>query len=125
MKALLRNPEGLPALLAQGVYAEPALIPASPWLSLTLPPEPTALAARHDPGTGEINLTWQQGNEEAWLWVVQSRAGGKWATAILPGRQTSHALSADASSSQPDLAAVSAVDRYGNAGPPALLEINI
>ena len=58
------------------------------------------------------------GNEPVWRWTLQIRINGVWTTEILPANQTAWTFS----NSQPDLIAVSAVDRVGNEGAPAVLQ---
>ena len=58
------------------------------------------------------------GAEPSWLWLLQTKTGTQWTTAILPGRATSKVL---AGKTPPDLIAVSAVDRCNNVGPATVL----
>ena len=116
MTALLENRDGLAQTLQTGLYAQPALVPASPWLD-DVPPDPPAVSAQADPVTHLGTLAWYAaGGEPAWLWVVQVRAAGTWTTQILPGARTSFTLSPSA-----DIAAVSAVDRCGNQSRPSVI----
>jgi hypothetical protein len=119
---LRRDPDGLTQRLLQDVYAQPALVPASPWLDRTAPSPPQALALAPDPnGAGQI-VTWRAsgakdsdksggGNAPSspWLWVVQMRrttttaAGGDqhtWTTTIVPGNQGSFSIPASSVASE-------------------------
>ena len=135
---------GVGDVLASGVYAEPALIPASPWLKsggsagAASPPLPKPLVTLAAPSGGEANATvtvsWRlpasAGGIAApapWLWVVQVKgAGGEnaaaatWTTRIVPGNQSTQTFPAAAT---PSAVSVFAVDRFGAAGPPAVLEV--
>lgn len=115
-KALASGPLG--AVLTGGVYREPALVPASPWLDADPPGRP-AITAKRGQGNG-VEIEWQPaGSEPVWQWVVQVNEGGAWQTFVLPGR--SRGCAVKASSGSADSVAVTAVDRCGNAGVPAIL----
>lgn len=113
MKNLSRNRE-LNETLARGLYTEPALIPASPWLGSTPPARPSLHAA--EKSGGAVKISWKPGDAgKPRLWVLQTRRAGRWTTLILPGDERSHV----AAGSAPDAIAVSAVDRVGNLSSPA------
>lgn len=115
MKALLNDNAGLGRTLQAGLYAQPALVPASPWLD-NAPPAAPIVAVWADPDTPQRTLTWQPtGSEPAWLWAVQARTAGVWTTQILPGARTSQPLPGGT-----DRVAVSAVDRCGNRSEPTV-----
>jgi uncharacterized lipoprotein YddW (UPF0748 family) len=93
------------------IYARPALIPPSPWLEKSFPEKPF--------------LTVENGRRAAWspagaerisVWVWQTRANGQWTTQIVPGGAGGIELAG-----QPELVAVTAIDRCGVASPPAVL----
>ena len=115
---LMQNVAGIADTLA-AVYAEPALIPASPWLDKSAPSRPVASAAR-DTVSREIDVRFvpSMRDQVSW-WVVQSRVGEEWVVAIVPGGERRHILSGDVDAV--DLIAVTAVDRNGNASTPALI----
>ena len=140
MKALMHDVDSIGEKLAP-LYAEPALVPASPWLDHTPPGRP-AIARYADPATGEpyVRLTPARG-EKTWLWVVRTRRGGVWTTEILPGSERTHRLApppaADSTSAvlagtpadslartapaaPVDRVVVTAVDRTGNESKPAV-----
>jgi uncharacterized lipoprotein YddW (UPF0748 family) len=117
VKALVQNRRGVADLLPREAYAQPALVPATPWLD-RLPPPPPKLNVNG--GNGRLTLRWEPVNgEPAWLWLVQTRTGGAWANEIVPCQERSRVLDAQ---ERPEIIAVSAVDRCGNIGPPAVLE---
>ena len=111
--ALMKNAV-LAAALTSEVYRQPALVPASPWLSAA------ALAApKLSVGTGKnsVQADWKKsGTETVRWWVVQSRAGGAWTTQIFPASQTA----ASWSGRRPDAVSVRAVDRAENLGAPVV-----
>ena len=110
-----------PTLLAQAVYAEPALVPASPWLD-DKPPGKPQFTLTNAAVSGEATIHWQPtGEEKPWLWLVQTKTAGQWRTEILPGNRT--VKPNEAVRVLPEVVAVTAVDRCGNASPTALLEL--
>ena len=112
------NAAALADRLHAQLYAEPALIPASPWLSKRRPARPTVTVradsatrdrvARLTPGDSRV-VTW-------WTVRVLDVAGGsdasQWHTFILPGAQR-RLVVAPAGAPQPARVIVTAVDRYG------------
>ncbi len=122
MKPLMQNREGISDLLAEELYAQPALVPASPWLSNTPPGKPI-LTLRKDETSGEIQLFWKPtGLQKVWLWVVQTRIGSKWTTLVLPGKQTSYRLNSN-DSERVESVAVFAVNRYETSGSPSIVQL--
>lgn len=145
MKALMpaagpENSGGVGELLATDVYAEPALVPASPWLSAGVAPPPKPVLAAGPAGEPTAGgaaamptlVSWRlpNGGSSApiappWLWVVQTRGSSAppsskaWSTSIVPGRQGARTFAAPL----PAAVSVFAVDRFGNAGPAAVLEL--
>ena len=119
---LMRNIDGIADRLAAS-YAEPALVPASPWLDRMPPGRPIAAVAR-DSATGAdrfvVRFAPQEGAKAmiGW-WVLQSRVNGTWRTTILPGVERRYILKDDEADA--DLVSVIAVDRSGNAGVAALV----
>ena len=121
MKALLKNYGGVADKLKAGEYAAPALVPASPWLEKTPPSQPSVYL-RSEEEADEQTLHWEpEGKEKVWLWVVQTCVERKWQTHILPSSTTHLTLKSTESIEQ---VAVSAVDRCGNQGASAMLDIS-
>lgn len=115
MKALMQNRRGLADLLASGVYTEPALVPASPWLGREDLPAPGITMQTE--GTGGQRLRWRlpEGRQARW-WLVRLKQGDRWETRILPGQATELLLGEDVVGSHVQVVAVTGVDRYGNEG---------
>jgi uncharacterized lipoprotein YddW (UPF0748 family) len=109
--------KALQRTLQNNLNAQPALVPASPWLSDTPPPKPASsvtdilggLRLNLNPGTNAASIRW---------WVVQTKSLGNWKTEILPRETSSQTLT-----SRPEVVAVTAVDRIGNASSPRVLEL--
>jgi uncharacterized lipoprotein YddW (UPF0748 family) len=83
MVALQQDREGIATLLQAGPYAQPALVPATPWLEDRAPPAPAlrAIGTRVsiEPGPGEPPRSW----------AVWRRQAGQWQLAVLPGSERS------------------------------------
>jgi hypothetical protein len=104
--------------LSTEVYAEPALVPASPWLDATPPARPTARAVR-DTVTGGVRLVLTPADQQAVrYWTVQALGPDAWTTRILPGSIRSHSVTRNRKEPLPEAIWVSAVDRVGNQSRP-------
>ncbi len=103
------------------LYAEPALIPASPWLSKRRPDAPAAVV-RVDRATGDyvLSLTPSTRGGVSWF-TVRARSQGAWRSWILPGAQRRLVVAGSEAGSEAGEAprvVVTAVDRYGNESAP-------
>lgn len=101
---------GLAERLRREAYAEPALVPPTPWLDATPPALPSARpldAAAHElqPGPGK----------PVWRWAVWRRRDRRWHFAVQPGADTRVAHEGA------ERIVVSAVDRLGNESAPCVL----
>ncbi|MCB9871018.1 MAG: family 10 glycosylhydrolase [Planctomycetes bacterium] len=105
MKGLLPADSQVAQALRRGPYAEPALIPASPWLDAQPPEVPEV---RVVPNGSERLLAWRpRGTEPAfWFVVYTRRPGAGWSLRIVPGQIRQVQLASDV-----DAVAVTAVDR--------------
>ncbi|MDF1502023.1 family 10 glycosylhydrolase [Roseisolibacter sp. H3M3-2] len=119
MKALMRNPGGLTDTLQAGVYAQPALIPESPWMPGRTPGRPQVRVAAGVPGQTLLELSPAAGEQRPWQWVVRARHGGTWTTEVVPGASARTAVPAPATRGAPDEVLVFALDPAGRAGPSA------
>jgi uncharacterized lipoprotein YddW (UPF0748 family) len=117
-KVIMQNADSIASRLAV-LYAEPALVPATPWLDAVPPPAPT-VAMSTDSASGEAIVRFAPADQQVIRhWIVQSRSDSTWHTRLLPGTART-AILKDAESAA-ELVSVSAVDRVGNAGPPTIL----
>ena len=127
---LMQDPAQLDERLAREAYAEPALVPASPWLHLPPPARPV-VALRTDAATGarvvdlrsgvdapRAGLTVTSTTVAPWQWAIQTRGPYGWSTTILPGA-TRVVVVAPSGEAMPLDVWVTAIDRVGNASPPA------
>jgi uncharacterized lipoprotein YddW (UPF0748 family) len=108
--ALMNNRDGIATLLQSGPYAEPALVPASPWLADPAPPRPPVLRRNGawvaiEPGPGAA----------AARWAVWQRRGGTWRFSVLPAAERQIDAGGD------DALALATVDRIGTLGELILL----
>jgi uncharacterized lipoprotein YddW (UPF0748 family) len=112
LRSVLENPALASAVRAQ--YAQPALVPLSPWLDST-PPEKPKLTVNN--GKNSLNVRWENaGAEPARWWLFQSHTNAVWTTEVFPADQTSRVLE----NSSPDAISVRAVDRLGNLSAPTV-----
>ncbi len=107
MKTLMADRGGVATALRE-VYAEPALVPASTWLSDRMPERPRVEWSKEKERPA---LVIQPGKEPVRLYVVRSRVGEKWTIRILPGGDGRQAVAFE---KKPDQVAVTAIDRVGN-----------
>lgn len=126
MTALVRSTDALADRLARGPYAQPALVPASPWLSSGRQPQPPAVSMRT--GTRRLDLsitspvdhTAASAEAPRW-WLVRARYGDGWRAQLADAAATSIAVPAGASGDLPDLLVVNAIDRAGMQSAPVML----
>jgi len=112
MKPILQDRQGIATTLAEGLFREPALVPATPWLGDAAPSAPT-LAVE----SGRVTAKAGAGEPPA-LWAVQARKGDAWTTRIVPASKPI-GLAADSA----DAVVVTPVGRTGVAGPAASLDL--
>ncbi len=113
LRSLAENP--VLAAAVQSQYAQPALVPTSPWMDSVPSPAPKLFAATENSAT---SVRWFSpfGEPPRW-WLLQVCTNNNWTTEILPGSQTSRILY----NSNPDTISLRAVDRLGNLSAPAVL----
>jgi uncharacterized lipoprotein YddW (UPF0748 family) len=114
--SLLRDRDGLGDTFRSQLYVQPALVPASPWLSPGRLVKP-ALTIEPQPELSTTTIAIIYDGEPA-RWIVHARYGSEWHTRLLPGAtRRVHVTWRD---SAPDLIAVSPVDRTGVEGEAAV-----
>ena len=117
VRPFLENRRGVNDALKE-TYSSPALLPASPWLDARAPSAPQVAVQTDQDGSVKVN--WRPGIAESiHQWVLQHRAGNEWTTQILPAPRSNQTLP---SATRADAVAVIAVDRFGNASPPAVAQ---
>lgn len=107
-KVLQQDRQGLATTLAEGLFREPALVPASPWLGDEAPKPPTVLVT-------DNKIVVSPGPDADGLWVIQTRHGDDWTTRIVPALRTPLRHSRNGA----DAVVVTPISRAGVAGPAA------
>ena len=115
MRSFLNDRNGINDALKSGVYAEPALIPATPWIDGIPPEQPVVTVTKVDK-TGDIKVEFKaQGVKPVFLWVAAVKNGSTWKSVVIPGSVKSYLFSGSNAGVTLDASvAVSAVDRLGN-----------
>ena len=119
MEVLMKDRDRISTRLANGLYASPALVPATPWLVRTVPAMPD-VTAKLEPSQVAVTLG-ARGSEPVRWWVVQMRIDDQWYSTILTGSEKSVTMLADRG--PPDLLAVTAVSRTGIESRPRVLRL--
>jgi uncharacterized lipoprotein YddW (UPF0748 family) len=110
MVTLMQNRKGISDQLVAGEYAQPALVPATPWLGNAKPALPRVMAVRSGQA---IKLKLAPGKADV-LYAVWTRYGNTWRFSVAPAGHTSVVLADDARLGEANSVFVSAVDRLGN-----------
>lgn len=120
MKALLKNGDNINTLLKTGVYSEPALIPASPWLDNNAPDFPKVAMQKEE--TGDIILNINLPADDVWQLACYSKKNQKWSlNKIYSARKNTQVALKISRLELPDEIALSILDRCGNESPHTLL----
>ncbi|HEU6448321.1 MAG TPA: family 10 glycosylhydrolase [Verrucomicrobiae bacterium] len=100
--------------IARAGFSQPALGPAWPWLSSTLPKKPKLLLKSTKDG---LDIHWENSGDAApWQWVLQVMGTNHlWTTHIFPATQ----MTASFGKPVPNAISIRAVDRLGNLSEPA------
>ena len=113
IKSLTDNLGEISDRLSDELYAYPALAPASPWLGSDAIEKPEAAFESE-------KLSWKTKRTTApKLWALQTKREARWTLEILPGGQMTRIFEPG---KMPEALALTAIDRFGNAGPAAVLE---
>ena len=110
MAALMDNRKGISDQLKAGLYAGPALVPATPWLTGEAPGVP-AVAAKRGGGGVRLQLAAGKANSQYAIWT---RYGDEWRFAVVPASKVEWTAPDDAKLGAASAVFVSAVDRLGN-----------
>lgn len=114
MIAFMQNRRGINELLKAGPYAEPALIPPSPWLC-DHPPTRPRVNLHQDTRTGEYVVSWESPlQDDVRVWAFYFRRDNEWTMRVIPAHNTRrHRIRMRGDAGITNIA-VSAVDRLGN-----------
>ncbi len=83
MKPFLVNQASMNDTLVAGPYAERAIIPATPWLTVAPPSVPTPRLAQVDGQRRLLLLT--SAKLRPWQWLIRARTDTAWITVVLAG----------------------------------------
>ncbi len=115
MKTLMNDQGGVASTLAETVYRQPALVPASPWLDSD-PPAPPTGRIRHV-ARNQLQLKLEPDSlTDARVWVAWFKRGQTWGYGIAPAARTDASFDLPGSGELTHVA-VFAVDRNGLASP--------
>ncbi len=132
INAFAANRDSLVERLIAGPYAEPALVPASPWLTVGLPAAPVALAKPseggvtltiHRPPAGKSKLP-PMSSDPRW-WLVRARYADGWRSRIVDARERTTTLASDPIGGGPEYITVTAIDRVGLESAPVILPTSV
>ena len=112
LRSIAENPALAAAVKFQ--YAQPALVPASPWIDPVPPGKPNLYAATENSITA---IRWSAAEETPRWWLLQIETNSNWATEIFPVNQTSRVFY----NSNPEEISLRAVDKLGNLSAAAVL----
>jgi uncharacterized lipoprotein YddW (UPF0748 family) len=122
MVALMENRKGIAEILRRGPYAEPALVPPSPWIHSTPPTRPTARVRTVE--NGDLVVTWTSPPGEALrVWAIYTRVGNHWKMKLVPAYRIHQGGLRFAAAENITEVAVSAIDRLGNESDRSLLRV--
>ena len=114
LKSLRNDLGGIQKTLREGVYAEDALIPRSPWIRTArlLPPK-----VKIRRGERFVGAEWEErGRKKAFWFVVYVEDAGGWHYSVLPAAEKSISLPTERNVRK---VMVTSVDRLGNESPPS------
>ncbi len=122
MEAFLTNRDSVGTALKRTVYAQPALVPESPWMMTGAPATPSISLKRVAAGDTLV-IAAPPGTPPRWL-VVQLHAGASWETHVIDGSLRAFGLPKSVGpDARPELAVVTAIDRVGKASAPSALRL--
>lgn len=97
--------------LTDGVYRQPAIVPAFPWLGATVP-APPVISVVHGPGGGTFGASPGDATPPRW-WLIQIRGrDGQWSTTLRPATSKQF-VARDLGIADPDEIAVTAISATG------------
>ncbi|MGI8618684.1 MAG: glycoside hydrolase family 10 protein [Gemmatimonadaceae bacterium] len=123
MRALMRDRDSISTHLARGLYSQPALVPASPWIDSIAPVAPTITLTKDDSSWDQAVQFRPGAAEQPWLWTLRVRSGARWRTTIVPGSIYSFRWVTEPGEARPSEVWVTAVDRAGNESSPVLARV--
>jgi uncharacterized lipoprotein YddW (UPF0748 family) len=123
MRALNGNWKGIYDLLRNGHYAQPALVPASPWLD-PIPPAAPSLDSYSVSRTATTIRWHNQAAEPVRRWAVYMQHGTGWTFRVLPSTATQVEVPSFLNGQSIQRVGIAAIDRVGNESQRLIVEIN-
>lgn len=115
MKSMMRNWNGVADALENGPYAQPALVPATPWLDDRAPNSPKLVRkVKYD---GYWEAFWRSEGEPIRFYVVTASQGGVW-TSWSVSSEAAIRVGLEKVDPPVDRLSIVALDRCGNASEP-------
>ena len=118
MGSLVRSTDALADRLLRGPYAQPALVPASPWLSSRQPSAPQVTVSR---GARTITLRIAADRSDPRVlprwWLVRARYADGWRAQVVDARSSTVTLTPGGALEMPDYFVVNSIDRAGVESP--------
>jgi uncharacterized lipoprotein YddW (UPF0748 family) len=123
MEAFLTNRDSVGTALKRTLYAQPALVPESPWMMNGAPAAPPSISFKHTAAGDTLLIAAPPDAPPRWL-VVQLHAGASWETHVVDGTLRAFGLPKSVGpDARPELAVVTAISRVGTAGAPSALRL--
>ena len=126
MAALMQNRQGVADTLQTGLYATPALVPTTPWLSKAVPMAPglsvAASAAFADTSDFKIAPASNGTTSTATQYAMWARYGEQWRFQVYPASIEYVQLKNKGDSGALNTVVLTAVDRLGNESVPVVLQ---
>jgi len=124
MGALVRGVDGLADRLVSGPYAGPALVPASPWLTRSVPATPVVSTTQTARGLtlrifGTVGRA-NPGLAPRW-WLIRARYADGWRAQVVDASTPLVTLAPGDDGLLPDYVVVNAIGKTGNESEPARL----
>ncbi|HEY5492231.1 MAG TPA: family 10 glycosylhydrolase [Gemmatimonadaceae bacterium] len=111
MKAFLTDQGGVASRLANGVYGDVALVPASPWLASSVPPVPT-VRVKKNAATGGLIVALAMPRKQVARWfLLQTRTNGMWGSRLIAACTCDEELAPNGEGLLPDRLVVTAINR--------------
>lgn len=115
-KTLMQNSNNVDATFLSRVYATPAMVPPSPWLSNKVPLQPVVSGTS---GKDRLKVSWRAGGRDrVCKWYIQQKFGSRWSAQLVSGEMTSKSYKEG--DLIPDAVVVWGMDRFGNASAPGV-----
>lgn len=118
MRTFLENSQGINHRAAEGPYAYPSLLPATPWLGVGAPAAPE-IDLNESVESYTIDLKHEEPEAIRW-WIVKQRFGSEWAYDVLPATGKKLQYKGGAAMVRPREVQVTAIGRTGMRSVPAV-----